>query len=161
RRQAAGEQRCVRGPFQPSPAKSARPRRSEGSMRTLAHNTYLLFGLLAAGALFGCSRRPDSGPAPPISSEPSVGIPVSKGQVKANGITIAYESFGPEDRETVLLIMGLGGQLTAWPVELCEDLVKRGYRVIRYDNRDVGLSTRLEAAGKPDLAAVVAAAQAG
>jgi pimeloyl-ACP methyl ester carboxylesterase len=57
--------------------------------------------------------------------------------------------------------MGTGGQLTAWPVELCEELVKQGYRVIRYDNRDVGFSTHFRAAGTPDFAAVVAAAQAG
>ena len=48
-----------------------------------------------------------------------------------------------------------------WHVELCEELVKRGYRVIRYDNRDVGLSTKFDSAGMPDFAAVVAAAQAG
>ena len=81
--------------------------------------------------------------------------------MQANGITIAYESFSPADRETVLLIMGTGGQLTMWPVELCEELVKRGYRVIIYDNRDVGLSTRFGAAGEPDFAAVVSAAGAG
>jgi pimeloyl-ACP methyl ester carboxylesterase len=81
--------------------------------------------------------------------------------VNANGITIAYESFGPTDRETVLLIMGNGSQLTAWPVELCEELVKRGYRVVIYDNRDVGLSTRFDAAGVPDPKAVIEARMAG
>ena len=60
-------------------------------------------------------------------------------QATANGITIEYESFGPDDAEPVLLIMGLGAQLTLWPVELCEALVARGFRAIRYDNRDVGL----------------------
>lgn len=82
-------------------------------------------------------------------------------QASANGIQIEYESFGPADRETVLLIMGHGAQLTRWPVELCEELVRRGYRVIRYDNRDVGLSTKFEAAGVPDMAAVGAAIAAG
>src|SRR5262245_42048451 len=48
-----------------------------------------------------------------------------------------------------------------WHVELCEELVKRGYRVIRYDNRNGGLSTKFDSAGIPDFAAVVAAAQAG
>jgi len=81
--------------------------------------------------------------------------------VKANGITIAYESFGSKKKETVLLIMGTGEQLTAYPVELCEELVRRGYRVIRYDNRDVGLSTKFEAAGKPDYAAIDRALKAG
>ncbi|HEX7776197.1 MAG TPA: alpha/beta hydrolase [Parvibaculum sp.] len=82
-------------------------------------------------------------------------------QVKANGITIEYESFGPADRETVLLIMGLGGQLTMWPVELCNELVARGYRAIRFDNRDVGLSTKFDAAGMPDMAAIFGAVMAG
>jgi pimeloyl-ACP methyl ester carboxylesterase len=84
-----------------------------------------------------------------------------QGQVKANGITIAYQSFGRPDRETVLLIAGTGMQLTGWPTQLCEDLVARGYRVVIYDNRDIGLSTRFDAAGTPDFAAVVQAAMAG
>ena len=62
----------------------------------------------------------------------------------ANGIEIEYESFGSERDETVLLIMGLGAQLTQWPTELCDELVARGYRVIRFDNRDAGLSSRIE-----------------
>jgi pimeloyl-ACP methyl ester carboxylesterase len=88
-------------------------------------------------------------------------VPASQGLVAANGIRIAYESFGPEDREVVLLIMGASSQLTMWPLEIVETLVSRGYRVIRYDHRDVGLSTHADAAGMPDFAAVVAAAQAG
>jgi pimeloyl-ACP methyl ester carboxylesterase len=65
-------------------------------------------------------------------------------KVHANGIEIEYESFGSERDETVLLIMGLGAQLTQWPDALCDELVTRGYRVIRFDNRDVGLSSRIE-----------------
>ncbi|MEQ8283688.1 MAG: alpha/beta hydrolase [Parvibaculum sp.] len=76
-------------------------------------------------------------------------------QIKANGISLEYESFGPEDRETVLLIMGFSGQLTMWPVELCDEIVKRGYRAIRFDNRDVGLSSKIEEAGVPDMEKVV------
>lgn len=64
--------------------------------------------------------------------------------VQVNGITLEYESFGPEDRETILLIMGLGAQLTQWPLPLCEELVARGYRVVRFDNRDAGLSSKFE-----------------
>lgn len=82
-------------------------------------------------------------------------------QVQSNGITIEYESFGPADRETVLLIMGLGAQLTMWPVELCNELVARGYRAIRFDNRDVGLSTKFDAAGMPDMAAIFGALMSG
>jgi pimeloyl-ACP methyl ester carboxylesterase len=83
------------------------------------------------------------------------------GRVQANGVTIAYESFGPAGRETVLLIAGSAMQLTGWPVELCEELVQRGYRVIVFDNRDIGLSTRFDAAGMPDFAAVLKAAAEG
>ena len=82
-------------------------------------------------------------------------------QVKSNGIHLEYESFGPEDREAILLIMGLGAQLTMWPVELCEELVKRGYRVIRYDNRDVGLSYKFDDLGMPDMTAIFGALMAG
>src|SRR5262245_935047 len=62
---------------------------------------------------------------------------VRMGTVQANGITIAYESYGEDARETILLIQGLGVQLTGWPRELIEDLVKRGYHVIAFDNRDI------------------------
>jgi len=80
------------------------------------------------------------------------------GRVQANGISIAYESFGAADRQTVLLIAGSAMQLTGWPVELCDELVKRGYRVIIYDNRDIGLSTKFDSAGLPDFGAVIKAA---
>ncbi|MFC3711521.1 alpha/beta fold hydrolase [Sphingoaurantiacus capsulatus] len=80
----------------------------------------------------------------------------------ANGIEIEYESFGPASgAETVLLIMGLGAQLTLWPVELCNALVARGYRVVRYDNRDVGLSTKFDGAVAPDLPTLLGAMMAG
>ncbi|MEQ9145727.1 MAG: alpha/beta hydrolase [Parvibaculaceae bacterium] len=82
-------------------------------------------------------------------------------QAKANGITIEYERFGPEDRETVLLIMGLSAQLTMWPVELCEELVNRGFHVIRFDNRDIGLSEKFDKAGLPDMEALVGAMLSG
>ncbi len=84
-----------------------------------------------------------------------------QGQVQVNGITIAYQSFGSPDRETVLLIAGTGMQLTGWPVELCQELARRGYRVVIYDNRDIGLSTKLNTEGPPDFAAVVQAAMSG
>jgi pimeloyl-ACP methyl ester carboxylesterase len=83
------------------------------------------------------------------------------GRVKVNGIIIAYESFGPADRPVILLIAGTGMQLTGWPAALPEELVKRGYRVVIYDNRDIGLSTRFDAAGIPDFAAVAQAATTG
>ena len=60
--------------------------------------------------------------------------------VTANGIQICYETYGDPSAPTVLMIMGLGGQLTMWSDELIENLVAGGYRVIIFDNRDIGLS---------------------
>jgi pimeloyl-ACP methyl ester carboxylesterase len=62
----------------------------------------------------------------------------NRGRVQANGIEIAYQSFGPHDRETVLLIPGVGGQMDDGPNLLARELVARGYRVIAYDSRDAG-----------------------
>ena len=59
-------------------------------------------------------------------------------------VEIEYETFGDDRPDTVILINGLGSQMTRWPVPFCEKLVARGYRTIRFDNRDVGLSTWLE-----------------
>ena len=60
------------------------------------------------------------------------------------GITLAYDQLGPEDGVPVVLIAGLGQQLTSWLDGFCDLLVARGYRVIRFDNRDVGRSTHLD-----------------
>jgi pimeloyl-ACP methyl ester carboxylesterase len=83
------------------------------------------------------------------------------GFVQANGITIAYESFGHKDQETILLIAGTGSQTTFWPPELIDGLVQSGYRVITFDNRDVGLSTKFTSAGYPDSDAITKALQEG
>ncbi|MEQ8517286.1 MAG: alpha/beta hydrolase [Chromatocurvus sp.] len=72
-------------------------------------------------------------------------------QAQANGITIEYESFGDDKAETIMLIMGLGTQLTGWPDAFCECLAGLGYRVIRFDNRDIGLSSHLEAEPTPNI----------
>ena len=82
-------------------------------------------------------------------------------QIAANGVTLEYETYGNPAHPPLLLIMGLGAQLTLWPIELVEALVARGYRVIRYDNRDIGLSTNFTAAGVPDLPAVMMAMMSG
>ena len=63
--------------------------------------------------------------------------------VRANGIVIEYAETGPRDAPVILMIMGLGMQLVAWPDSLCEGLAARGFRVICFDNRDVGLSSRM------------------
>ncbi|MFC7677766.1 alpha/beta fold hydrolase [Paenibacillus sp. GCM10028914] len=61
--------------------------------------------------------------------------------LKVNGIDLAYDSYGNEADETILLIAGLGTQMIRWTVPFCEILAARGFRVIRFDNRDTGLST--------------------
>ena len=69
----------------------------------------------------------------------------------ANGIEIHYEDHGDPAHPAMLLIMGFGAQLTLWPDELVEDLANRGFRVIRYDNRDVGLSQKLDGVKAPGI----------
>ena len=73
-------------------------------------------------------------------------------KVTANGISIEVDEQGPPDGEQLLLIMGLGMQLVAWPPLLVQDLVSRGFRVIRMDNRDAGLSQGFDHLGVPKLA---------
>ncbi|QWC56620.1 alpha/beta fold hydrolase [Erythrobacter sp. 3-20A1M] len=70
-------------------------------------------------------------------------------QINANGITLEYEDRGTRDAPVILLIMGLGAQMTLWPDELIDALVAEGFRVIRYDNRDIGLSQKMEGAKFP------------
>jgi pimeloyl-ACP methyl ester carboxylesterase len=62
---------------------------------------------------------------------------------KANGIEICYDVFGAPDAEPLLLIMGLSAQMVLWDDEFCQQLAQRGFRVIRFDNRDIGQSTKL------------------
>lgn len=77
------------------------------------------------------------------------------GVARSNGISIAYESFGKPSAETILLIQGTGAQLIDWPEDLCVRLATEGYRVIRFDNRDVGKSSKLASLGMPDWAKVI------
>jgi pimeloyl-ACP methyl ester carboxylesterase len=71
--------------------------------------------------------------------------------ITANNITLYYEDNGPADAPVILLVMGLGAQMIAWPDEMIEALVAKGFRVIHYDNRDVGMSQRMEGAAAPNL----------
>ncbi len=64
--------------------------------------------------------------------------------VRANGISIEYDEFGIPDSPPLLLIMGLGGQMVMWDERFCSQLAGRGFRVIRFDNRDTGLSTKFQ-----------------
>lgn len=73
----------------------------------------------------------------------------------ARGIAFEYETFGGAGNPPLLLIMGLGAQMTSWDERFCEALAARGFYVIRYDNRDIGLSTKLDHLGVPDVMAVV------
>ena len=81
--------------------------------------------------------------------------------VKANGIQIEYDTFGDSSFPALLLIAGNGAQMIFWDVEFCELLAKKGYFVIRFDNRDAGLSTKFEEAGIPDFLAAIKAALEG
>lgn len=75
---------------------------------------------------------------------------------KANGITLEYEECGRKSDPALLLIMGFSGQLTMWPEALCEGLSAKGFHVIRFDNRDVGKSGKIETGPEvniPDLMA--------
>jgi pimeloyl-ACP methyl ester carboxylesterase len=78
---------------------------------------------------------------------------------RVNGVEICHESIGDPADPTALLIMGLGGQMVGWDVDFCRALADRGLHVVRYDNRDVGLSTHLDV--RVDLMAVMAAVAAG
>jgi pimeloyl-ACP methyl ester carboxylesterase len=67
----------------------------------------------------------------------------------ANGIELAYQEMGDADGEPLVLVMGLATQMIAWDEGFCSLLAERGFRVIRFDNRDIGRSTKFEAAGVP------------
>ena len=75
--------------------------------------------------------------------------------ISSNSITIEYELFGDKG-PVVVLIMGLGMQMVAWPTEFIQAIVSAGYRVLRFDNRDIGLSTWFDQKGKPSLALMAA-----
>nr|AAX37299.1 lipase/esterase [uncultured bacterium] len=82
-------------------------------------------------------------------------------RVRTNGIELEYEVLGPEHGQPMVLIMGLGAQMILWRDDFCQMLVEHGYRVIRFDNRDVGRSTWLDHLGLPNVMGLMAAAAAG
>ena len=75
---------------------------------------------------------------------------------RVNGVELAYETFGDPADPTVLLIMGLGVQMLGWDEGFCRMRVERGFHVVRFDNRDVGHSTKIEGGPRPDVMAAVA-----
>jgi pimeloyl-ACP methyl ester carboxylesterase len=77
-------------------------------------------------------------------------------KAKVNNIEIEYDTFGESSSKPLLLVMGLGGQMIAWLDVLCDYLANQGFFVIRFDNRDVGLSTKFEAPNLPNLPEIVA-----
>lgn len=83
------------------------------------------------------------------------------GRIQANGIEFEYDETGPKDGEPVVLVMGFTAQMTRWPDEFRGSLADHGYRVIRFDNRDIGLSHQFEDKGMPDTPAIIGALQSG
>jgi len=82
-------------------------------------------------------------------------------RLAANGITLAHDSFGDGAAETILLIAGLGTQMIRWTTPFCSELVTRGYRVVRFDNRDTGRSTHFTDHGAMEFAALASALSEG
>jgi len=82
-------------------------------------------------------------------------------KLKSNGIEIEYEQFGIAGDKPLLMVMGLGAQMIQWDEEFLGGFVARGFHVTRFDNRDVGLSTKLEAAGTPNIPQMMAEAANG
>jgi pimeloyl-ACP methyl ester carboxylesterase len=83
------------------------------------------------------------------------------GKVIVNDIEIVYDTFGESSASPMLLVAGLGVQMIGWDEEFCSQLAARGYWVIRFDNRDVGLSTKLDEAGVPNIQAMMQTAVQG
>jgi pimeloyl-ACP methyl ester carboxylesterase len=76
---------------------------------------------------------------------------IAMAKAKSNGIEIEYETLGNRDDPPVLLIIGWGLQLISWPDEFCKLLADQGHYIVRFDNRDIGLSTKIDWGGVPDV----------
>ncbi len=74
-----------------------------------------------------------------------------RGTADVGSVTLAYETFGSASDPTLLLVMGLGSQMISWDERLCRLLADQGLHVVRFDNRDIGLSTHLHEAGAPNI----------
>jgi pimeloyl-ACP methyl ester carboxylesterase len=77
-------------------------------------------------------------------------------QITANGISLEYDTFGIESNRPLLLVMGLGAQMIHWDEDFCNMLAETGHFVIRYDNRDIGLSEKMGQFSIPDMAQMMA-----
>lgn len=78
-------------------------------------------------------------------------------RLTSNAIELEYDTFGAADGEPLVLIMGLGAQMVLWDPEFCALLADRGFYVVRFDNRDIGLSTHLDHSPPPNIASLLAA----
>jgi pimeloyl-ACP methyl ester carboxylesterase len=78
---------------------------------------------------------------------------------RANGLDITYETFGRDTDPPLVLIMGLAAQMIFWDEAFCEQLARRGFLVVRFDNRDVGQSTKVDHLGKPNVLELMQALQ--
>ncbi|QRP48133.1 alpha/beta fold hydrolase [Amycolatopsis sp. FDAARGOS 1241] len=74
----------------------------------------------------------------------------------ANGLELEYDTFGDPAHPPLVLVMGLGAQMVTWETGFCEVIARHGFHVVRFDNRDIGLSTYLDDLGAPDLAEIAA-----
>lgn len=83
------------------------------------------------------------------------------GRISANGIEFEYDEIGPADGEAIVLVMGFTAQMTKWPEAFRKGLADAGYRVIRFDNRDIGLSHQFDDKGMPDIPGIMQKAAAG
>ncbi len=77
-------------------------------------------------------------------------------RVKFQDLELEYETFGDPEDPVLVLVMGLGAQMISWDLQLCDLFAAQGFHVVRYDNRDVGLSTAFDHLPVPDLAALAA-----
>src|SRR4051812_34788325 len=99
-------------------------------------------------ALFGLAACAAKSPPP---AAPLLHVTERPHQIAhAGAVDVAWDTFGDPHGRPILLIMGLGLQMIAWPEPFCEALAARGFYVIRFDNRDAGLSTHFTAAGDPN-----------
>ncbi len=81
--------------------------------------------------------------------------------IQANDLRLAYDEFGNPSDPAMILVMGLGTQMIAWPKDFCQGLAASGFRVIRFDNRDIGLSQKMDNARTPGIAKTVLLSKMG
>ena len=116
----------------------------------------ILCAMLCVPLLVSCAEAQNG------ASDASASETHEAGVVKANGIEIAYQIDGSPEGEPLVFILGLGGQMSKGRDALTQEFVDRGFRVIRFDNRDAGQSTHMTEAGPPpDMETIVEALKAG